>query len=537
MVKYRRDIGFTIVEISVVIVILGILVSLVLVAFTRVQVNARDSVRSTRATVIADALEKYYDKNGEYPACATLSQSASTVNSTVLSGVGETTLLTPKSASGDTNSIKCSDLTSASSPDIFAYVGDTSTGCTTGAACISWTLKYTEEGSSTIKQIDSRRRALVAVSGAPTLTAGAPGFDQVSLSWTSVANATSYQVQRATNAGFTTGVVNSTVIGSSFSDTGLTTNTAYYFRVLANAPGSQGAWSNVVNTTTNSVPTPVVTATATSNTTFTSSWPAISGATSYNVQYSTDNATWNPSSSTTATSYNWGPTYQGTRLYFRTQAVNGAFTSAWSASATALSNIDAPAAYTVSQANSLAGGWNALYATSNATCPAGTTPSYDWYRNINGNNAFWVSGTQYQTVSHWLSWNETATLTVATRCITAANSSGFIWANNGASMSLPWPTAWTAGLSNRVMSWGGTCPNYTTSSGYDWFVMANRGGWSASGSYVQYTSYSNQAVAWGDGDIRVTLHCQGPWGDATVGAWYTYGYGCVPTITTSWCTY
>lgn len=178
--------------------------------------------------------------------------------------------------------------------------------------------------------------------------------------------------------------------------------------------------------------------------------------------------------------------------------------------------------------------WNWLNATSNAVCPAGTTPSYDWYANSN----FWLSGSQYKSVGwQYSNWNQTVTLSVASRCTTSATSSGFVWANNSGTGSLTWPTVWVGGIANRTMGWGGTCPTYTTSSGYDWRVMANRGGWSASGNYVQYTSYANLGVAWGDGDIRVTLHCNGPWGDAAVGGWYTYGYGCVPTITTSWCTY
>jgi hypothetical protein len=104
-------------------------------------------------------------------------------------------------------------------------------------------------------------------------------------------------------------------------------------------------------------------------------------------------------------------------------------------------------------------------------------------------------------------------------------------------MSLPYSSVWVTGIANRTMGWGGTCPAYTTSAYYDWKVVANRGGWTAGANGVTYTSYANTGVAWGDGDIRVRLHCIGPWGgDAYTDGWYTYGYGCVPTITTSWCT-
>jgi len=133
--------GFTIVELLVVITVIGILTTISLISFTRYQADTRDTQRSSKATILAEALEKYYDKNGEYPGCLAISDiNASTVTTTVLPGVELNTLLTPKSASTDTNSIKCQDLAVGGS-DIFAYVGDGSTACNTGQACLTFTLK------------------------------------------------------------------------------------------------------------------------------------------------------------------------------------------------------------------------------------------------------------------------------------------------------------------------------------------------------------------------------------------------------------
>jgi hypothetical protein len=219
-------------------------------------------------------------------------------------------------------------------------------------------------------------------------------------------------------------------------------------------------------------------------------------------------------------------------LYFRTQAVNGAYLSSWSAVVSAVSLIDAPAAYSMDYSNDSAS-WNFLNAVSNAICPSGTTASYDWYAN----GSLWVSGTQYKSVSwQYSAWNQSVTLTVASRCTTSAGSSSFVWANNSGSGSLTAPTVWVTGIANRTMGWGGTCPTYTTSSNYNWRVVANSGGWVAGANGVGTTSYANTGVVWGDGDIRVALFCNGPWGQYRVDGWYSYGNGCYPTVISSWCT-
>ena len=157
-------IGYTVVELLIVIVVIGILVTLSTFRFSSLQAEARDSQRSSKTTVLAEALEKYFDNNGEYPGCLAISGAANTVTTTVLPNVSLSTLLTPRSASGDTNSIKCTDLTGAPGEgDVFAYVGDNSAACTTGQACVGFTLKYKEESTGIIKAIQSRRKASTTV--------------------------------------------------------------------------------------------------------------------------------------------------------------------------------------------------------------------------------------------------------------------------------------------------------------------------------------------------------------------------------------
>lgn len=63
--KYAR--GFTVVEIIVVIAIIVLLATVTTVAFTQVQLQARDSERTAHGRIIKSALEKYRQANGEYP--------------------------------------------------------------------------------------------------------------------------------------------------------------------------------------------------------------------------------------------------------------------------------------------------------------------------------------------------------------------------------------------------------------------------------------------------------------------------------------
>lgn len=63
----RNQAGFTIVELLIVIVVIGILAALVLNTFQGVQARARDTERRTDVNSIATQLEAYYADFGHYP--------------------------------------------------------------------------------------------------------------------------------------------------------------------------------------------------------------------------------------------------------------------------------------------------------------------------------------------------------------------------------------------------------------------------------------------------------------------------------------
>lgn len=73
--------GFTIVELLVVMVVIGILVSITIVSYSSVQQRARDSTRDGDITLLKIAVEKYHADNSQYPKACAVDNSACYVNS------------------------------------------------------------------------------------------------------------------------------------------------------------------------------------------------------------------------------------------------------------------------------------------------------------------------------------------------------------------------------------------------------------------------------------------------------------------------
>jgi prepilin-type N-terminal cleavage/methylation domain-containing protein len=179
--KKRSD-GFTLIELAIVIVIIAILASITIFTYAKVQGNSRDTARASQATTISEALEKYYGKNGEYPSCAQMTQSGSQV--AALLNIDQSALVTPTASSGTTNSIAgCSNLTAGSGADVYAYVGDGSTSCSTGTACASYTLQYRQESTGgVIVSVAAQHQAQsspVSPPGTPVVSAAMVGTNAV----------------------------------------------------------------------------------------------------------------------------------------------------------------------------------------------------------------------------------------------------------------------------------------------------------------------------------------------------------------------
>src|SRR5271157_2075967 len=193
-----------------------------------------------------------------------------------------------------------------------------------------------------------------ALGGAPAaprnLTATAASSSQINLSWTASTGAASYNVLGSTTSGGPYTSIATGVTTTSYSNTGLTASTAYYYVVQAvNSAGTSANSAQASATTLPPAPAAPrnLTATAASSSQINLSWTASTGAASYNVLGSTTSG--GPYSTVadgvTTTSYsNTGLTASAT-YYYVVQAVNTSGASAYSAQTSATTQA-APAAPT-----------------------------------------------------------------------------------------------------------------------------------------------------------------------------------------------
>lgn len=94
----RKESGFTIVELLIVIVVIGILAALVITTFSGIQKKARDSERQTDINAVHGQVEAYYAQNGKYPTLANLQSNASSTDwvQSNLKGLDASALKDPK---------------------------------------------------------------------------------------------------------------------------------------------------------------------------------------------------------------------------------------------------------------------------------------------------------------------------------------------------------------------------------------------------------------------------------------------------------
>jgi predicted esterase len=127
----------------------------------------------------------------------------------------------------------------------------------------------------------------------PTLIFGTVTSTSIALSWTSVANAAIYVVERSTSIDFT---LNLTTInnGSSLSltDSGLTTATQYYYRVKARGAGyiDSAYYSNTISTSGGGTQllTPSLSRLGIGTTSLSVTWPSVASATGYILERATN---------------------------------------------------------------------------------------------------------------------------------------------------------------------------------------------------------------------------------------------------------
>jgi general secretion pathway protein G len=143
MRKQLKSSGFTIVELLIVIVVIGILAGLVVTTFTGIQQKGRNTERQTDIKAIHGQVEAFYAQNGRYPTLANLNDA--TWRSTNMKGLDAEALKDPKATSG---TIAATAAANVYSYAVFASDGTTACDNSTND-CAVYTMTATYEGGGT----------------------------------------------------------------------------------------------------------------------------------------------------------------------------------------------------------------------------------------------------------------------------------------------------------------------------------------------------------------------------------------------------
>ncbi len=187
-----------------------------------------------------------------------------------------------------------------------------------------------------------------------SLTATATSSSQVNLTWVDNAtNESGFKIERKTGAGGTYAQIATVAAGViSYSDTGLTASTSYYYRVRCSNTAGDSAYSNEANVTTLSAGTPpaapaTLSATAISSSQINLSWADVSTETGFKIERKIGaGGTYAQIGTVGAnvTTYSDSALAAATTYFYRVRATNAAGDSSYSPEASATTSATVPAA-------------------------------------------------------------------------------------------------------------------------------------------------------------------------------------------------
>ncbi|HUY85153.1 MAG TPA: prepilin-type N-terminal cleavage/methylation domain-containing protein [Candidatus Dormibacteraeota bacterium] len=134
--------GFTIVELLIVIVVIGILALLVITTYSGIQAKARNAKRQTDIQSLQTQMEAFFSQNGYYPSLTDMN--SSTWLNTNMKSLDQNALIDPS------NATQSKTLLTAPAAKSYAYAVTDSSGnpCETDdTTCAKYTLTATYEGT------------------------------------------------------------------------------------------------------------------------------------------------------------------------------------------------------------------------------------------------------------------------------------------------------------------------------------------------------------------------------------------------------
>lgn len=159
MFSLKKQKGFTIVELLIVIVVIGILATLVIVTFSGIQQRGRNSQRQTDINAVASHVEAYYADTGTYPTAAMLNDAA--FRAAKMKGLDPEALKDPKATGANIG-----DATATATGNQYGYVATSGTGACpaatgTGAdmvsTCDGFTLTAWQEGKDAGQELYTKK--------------------------------------------------------------------------------------------------------------------------------------------------------------------------------------------------------------------------------------------------------------------------------------------------------------------------------------------------------------------------------------------
>jgi prepilin-type N-terminal cleavage/methylation domain-containing protein len=140
----KQNKGFTIVELLIVIVVIGILALLVITTYAGIQAKARNTKRQTDLKSLQTKLEAFYNDNGYYPNLADMQ--SDTWLAANMKGIDLNSLVDPS------NPTQSNDPVATPAAKVYAYApldasGNSCAGAGNDVNCAKYTLTATFEGT------------------------------------------------------------------------------------------------------------------------------------------------------------------------------------------------------------------------------------------------------------------------------------------------------------------------------------------------------------------------------------------------------